>query len=170
MSDLVCRLWFLRFFCLFVCLGFVCVVSFSFFWRAGLVFLLWMALKHFSFLIFKIFIIWLCHKVCGFCGSAGKESACNAGDLGLIPVLGRSPGEGKGYTFQYSSLENSMDCTVHGVTKSWTRESDFHHHRHHHHEVCGILVPQSGIRPLPPALEAQDLNHRTTRGVPFLCF
>ena len=130
-----------------------------------------MALKHFSFLIFKIFIIWLRHEVCGFCGSAGKESACNVGDLGLNPVLGRSPGEGKGYTFQYSSLENSMDCTVHGVTKSWTRLSGFHHHhRHHHHEVCGILVPQSGIRPLPPALEAQDLNHRTTRGVPFLCF
>ena len=43
-------------------------------------------------------------------GSAGKESACNAGDLGLIPVLGRSPGEGKGYPLQYSGLENPMDC------------------------------------------------------------
>ena len=43
-------------------------------------------------------------------GSAGKESACNAGDLGLIPGLGRSPGEGKGYPFQNSGLENSMDC------------------------------------------------------------
>ena len=43
-------------------------------------------------------------------GSAGKESACNAGDLGLIPGLGRSPGEGKGYPFQYSGLENPMDC------------------------------------------------------------
>ena len=43
------------------------------------------------------------------CGSAGKESTCNAGDLGLIPGLGRSPGEGKGYTLQYSGLENSMD-------------------------------------------------------------
>ena len=42
-------------------------------------------------------------------GSAGKESACNAGDLGLIPGLRRSPGEGKGYTLQYSGLENSMD-------------------------------------------------------------
>ena len=51
-------------------------------------------------------------------GSAGKESACNAVDLGLIPGLGRSPGEGNGDPFQYSSLENSMDCTVHGVTKS----------------------------------------------------
>ena len=43
------------------------------------------------------------------CGSAGKESTCNAGDLGLIPELGRSPGEGKGYPLQHSNLENSMD-------------------------------------------------------------
>ena len=59
-------------------------------------------------------------------GSAGKESACIAGDLGPIPGLGRSPGEGKGYPPQYSGPENSMDCMVHGVTKSWTRLSDFH--------------------------------------------
>ena len=59
-------------------------------------------------------------------GSAGKESACNAGDLGSIPGLGRSPGEGKGYPVQYSGLENSMDYIVHGVTKSRTRLSDFH--------------------------------------------
>ena len=54
------------------------------------------------------------------CGSAGKESACNAGDLGSISGLGRSPGEGKGYPLQYSGLENSMDCIVHGVAKSRT--------------------------------------------------
>ena len=60
------------------------------------------------------------------CGSAGKETACNAGDLGLIPGLGRSPEEGKGYPLQYSGLENSMDCTVHEVAKSWTQLSDFH--------------------------------------------
>ena len=60
------------------------------------------------------------------CGSAGKESACNAGDLGLIPGLGRSPGEGKGYPLLYSGLENSMDHIVHGVAKSWTRLSNFH--------------------------------------------
>ena len=60
------------------------------------------------------------------CGSAGKEFSCNEGDLGLIPGLGRSPGEGKGYPLQYSSLENSMDCIVHGVAMSWTRLSDFH--------------------------------------------
>ena len=46
--------------------------------------------------------------------SVGKESACNAGDLGLIPELRRSPGEGKGYPLQYSGLENPMDCMVHG--------------------------------------------------------
>ena len=61
-------------------------------------------------------------------GLPGKESACNAGDLGLIPGLGRSPGEGKGYPLQYSGLENSMDCIVHEVTKSWTGLSDFHFH------------------------------------------
>ena len=55
------------------------------------------------------------------CGSAGKESSCHEGDLGLILGLGRSPGEGKGYPLQYSGLENSMDCVVHGVAKSWTR-------------------------------------------------
>ena len=60
------------------------------------------------------------------CGSAGKESAYNAGDLGSIPGLGKSPGEGKGYPFQYSGLENSMEHTVHGVTKSRTWLSDFH--------------------------------------------
>ena len=53
-------------------------------------------------------------------GSAGKETACNVGDLGLIPGLGRSPGEGKGYPLQYSGLENSMDCIAHGVAKHGT--------------------------------------------------
>ena len=54
------------------------------------------------------------------CGSAGKKkkSACIVGGLGLIPGLGRFPGEGKGYPLQYSGLENSMDSRVHGVTKS----------------------------------------------------
>ena len=51
------------------------------------------------------------------CGSAGKESAWNVGDLGLIPGLGRSPGAGKGYPLQYSGLESSMDCVVHGGHK-----------------------------------------------------
>ena len=54
------------------------------------------------------------------CGSAGKESTCNVGDLGLIPGLGRSPGEGKGYPLQYSGLENLMESIVHGVAKTRT--------------------------------------------------
>ena len=61
-------------------------------------------------------------------GSAGKGSACNAGDLGLIPGLERSSGEGKGCRFQYSGLENFVDCTDRGVTKSGTRLSCFHFH------------------------------------------
>ena len=60
------------------------------------------------------------------CGSAGKESACNAEDLGSIPGLGRSPGERKGYSLQYSGLKNSMECIVHGVTKSQTQLNIFH--------------------------------------------
>ena len=59
-------------------------------------------------------------------GSEDKESTCNVGDLGLIPGLGRSPGEGKGYPLRYSGLENSVECIVHGLAKSWTRLSDFH--------------------------------------------
>ena len=63
-------------------------------------------------------------------GSDSKESACNMGNLGLIPGWRRSPGEGNGNPFQYSCLENSMDrgawqATVRGVTKSWSRLSDY---------------------------------------------
>ena len=58
-------------------------------------------------------------------GSAGKESACNVGDLTFLG-LGRSPREEKGYPLQYSGLENSRDCIVHGVAKSRTRLSNFH--------------------------------------------
>ena len=63
----------------------------------------------------------------GFPGSsASKESACNVGDLGLIPGLGRSPGQGNGYPLQCSGLESFMDCIVHGVAKSQTWLSNFH--------------------------------------------
>ena len=85
-----------------------------------------------------LFQLWFLKGVClvvgllghmGFPGgSAGKESICNAGDLGSVPGLGRSPGEGTGYPLQYSGLENSMDCIVYGVIKSWTRLTDFHFH------------------------------------------
>ena len=81
---------------------------------------------------------WISFYSMGFpCGSAGKESACNAGDLGFdpwvgdlgsIPGLGRSSVEGKGYPLQYSGLENSMDCIVLGVTKNQTRLNDFDFH------------------------------------------
>ena len=69
--------------------------------------------------------------------SVGKESACNAGDLGLIPGLVRSPGERRGNPLQYSCLENSMNraawqATVHEVTKTWARLSDSHTHTHTH--------------------------------------
>ena len=64
------------------------------------------------------------YKNTGFpCGSSGKEFPCN---VGSIPGLGRSPGEGKGYPLQYYGLENSMDCIVHRVAKSWTQLTDFH--------------------------------------------
>ena len=63
----------------------------------------------------------LVYNTLGFPGdSDGKESACNMGIPSLISGLGRSPGEGKGYPLQYSGLENSMDCIVHGVTNSQT--------------------------------------------------
>ena len=91
-----------------------------------------------------------CRRACGPCychsiitvyggcyGSAGKESTCNAGDLCSIPGSGRSPGEGKGYTLQYSGLENSTDCIVHGLANSQTWLSDFHFH--FSQGGCGLL-------------------------------
>ena len=67
------------------------------------------------------------------CGSDSEEFACNAGDQSLIPVLGRSTGEGSGNLLQYSCLENSMDrgawrATVHGVGRSWACLRDEHFH------------------------------------------
>ena len=79
------------------------------------------------------------------CVSAGKESACNAGDLGSIPGLGRSPGEGKGCSLQYSGLENAMDSIVHGVAKSQTRLSDFHFHFHFHVIFIDFIIRKSSI-------------------------
>ena len=57
--------------------------------------------------------------------TVGKESTCNVGDLGLISGLERTPGEWKGYPLQYSGLENSIDCIIHGVAKGRTRLIDF---------------------------------------------
>jgi len=67
-------------------------------------------------------------------GSAAKESTCNVGDLGSIPGLGRSPGEWKGYPLQYTGLENSMGCIVHGDARSQTQLSDFHSYSFAHSE------------------------------------
>ena len=87
---------------------------------------------------------WLCP---GFPGSSTvKESAFNAGDHGLIPWLGRSPGEGIGYPLQYSGLENAMDCIVHRDAKSWTQLNDFHFRFHFHsfvrHNWATYTCPQ----------------------------
>ena len=78
--------------------------------------------------------------VIGFCcGSAGKETACNEGDLGSIPGLGRCPGEGNSYPLQYSGLENSTDCIVHGVARSWTQLSNFHFHGRNQHNIVNDI-------------------------------
>ena len=78
-----------------------------------------------------------------------NESTRSAGDVGSIPALGRSPGEGKGYPLQYSRLENSMDCAVHGVTKSGTRLSDFH------------MLPSAASPSPDPALRAEGTAGNT---------
>ena len=82
--------------------------------------------------------------------SVGKSSACNAGDLGLIPGLGRSPGEGNGNSLQNSCLENPMDkvawrATVHGVVKSWTQPLTLSCH----FPVSGLSLLESGLRSWP---------------------
>ena len=72
-------------------------------------------------------MVWYSHLLKSFPQFVvSKESTCNAGDLGSIPGLGRSPGEGSGYPLQYSGLENSIDSIVHGVTQRRTRQSDFY--------------------------------------------
>ena len=102
-----------------------------------------------------------------------KESTCNVGDLGSIPGLGRSPGEGNGYPLQCSGLKNSMDCIVCGVTKSQTWLSDFH--RAYHSPVQNLpLTPISRIKskdlamaievlcilvPTPPLTSVSTLFH-----------
>ena len=74
--------------------------------------------------------------------SVGKESTCNAGDPSLIPGLGRSTGEGIGYPLQCSGLENSMDCKVHGVTKSRAWLSDSLHFTSFHFQSYPELVSE----------------------------
>ena len=73
-------------------------------------------------------------------GSDHNRSACNAGDLGSMTGLGRSPGEGNSYPLQYFGLKNCMDSTVHGGTNSWTQWSDFHFHQTHYIRIRGLGV------------------------------
>ena len=94
------------------------------------------------------------------CGSAGKESACNAGDLGLIPGWGRSPGEGNGHPLQYSCLENPREgeawwATVHGAAKSRTQILLCIHHLRENQDpaprlhYCFLTTPSLSLQPLP---------------------
>ena len=85
-------------------------------------------------------------------GSVYKESACTVGDLGSIPGLGRPPGEETSYLLQYSGLENSMDCRVHGVAKSQTGLSDFHFH------LTSIAPPPETMRDAYWLLEERKLK------------
>ena len=80
--------------------------------------------------------------------SSGKESTCNAGDLSLMPGLWRSPGEGEGYPLQYSGLENSVDCIVNGVTKSWMWLNDFHFSLSFRIDWFDILAVQGTLKSL----------------------
>ena len=81
--------------------------------------------------------------------SDGKESTCSVGDLGSIPGLERCPGEGKGYPLQYAGLENSLDCIVLRVAKSWTQLRDFHFHFFSWQSAgsrpCASVVVTSGL-------------------------
>ena len=101
----------------------------------------------------------------GFPGSsAGKEFTFNAGDPGLIPRSGRSPAEGKGYPLQYSGLENSKDCIIHGVAKSWTGLSDFHFTTISNWGGLAPKYASSSLNPTPDTegnlTDMQQNNHR----------
>ena len=99
---------------------------------------------YYYFLMTNQFIVQLSHPYFPD-GSDGKASAYNAGDLGSIPGLGRSSGEGSGTLLQYSCLENPMDggawwATVHGVAKSWTQLSDFTSLHSHPYMTTGKTI------------------------------
>ena len=98
--------------------------------------------------------------------SVDKETACNAGDLGFDPWVG----EGKDYPLQYSGLENSMDCIVQGVAKSWTQLSDFPYNqtmlllsRFSRVRLCA--TPQTAAHQAPPSLGFSRQEHWS--GLPF---
>ena len=126
----LCLLW--RNFCLGLVPFFDWIVWFLVVWA---VYVVWELSPYWSHNLQIFFpILWVVCPFCswfplGFpCGSASKESTSSVGDLGLIPGLGRSPGEGKGYPLQYSGQENSVDFIVHGVSQSLTQLNDFHFH------------------------------------------
>ena len=102
----------------------------------------------------------------GFPGSsAGRESACNAEDLGLIPGLGRSPGEGNGNPLQYSCLGNPMDrgawqATVHGVTK----ELDMTQHQTPTNNICGFKLECMREWRQREKPETRNNNYRSRKG------
>ena len=130
-----------------------------------------------SVLFFCFFIFLVTRHVGSWASrSAGKESACNEGDLGLVPGSGRSPGEGKGYPPQYPCLENPMDrgawrAAVRGATQMWqhrvgrdwaTNTFTF--------MLCGILTPCPGAEPAPLALEGKGLSPGPPGKAPLLYF
>ena len=90
--------------------------------------------------------------------SVGKESTCNAGDPNSIPVLGRSPGEGNDYPLQYSGLGNSLDCILHGFTKSRTPLSNFQFH--FHISFCKTVV---SYRSFPGGASGQESTFQCRR-------
>ena len=105
-------------------------------------------------------------------GSDAKVSACNAGDPGLIPGSGRSPGEGNGNPLQYSCLENSMDrgalqATVHGVSKSQTRLSDFTHSLTHSRVSINVQLSIHSSPPQPAGLSNISPQAGPQTGVPW---
>ena len=102
------------------------------------------------------------------CGSPDKQSACNVGDLGLIPRLRRSPVEEKGYPLQYSGLENSMNYIVHGVANSRTQLSNFiftfHFHALEkematHSSVLAWRIPGTGVPGGLPSMGLHRVGH-----------
>ena len=126
---LISVIYFLYYICHSVCSSIV-FLAFSLFmcWFWFFFNFSWVLPVQFSFLsdVIPSYLWILVLLPLGFpCGPSGKP-ACNTGDLGLISGLGRFPGEGKGYPLQYSGLENSMNCIVHGVAKSQTRLSNCH--------------------------------------------